>query len=379
MGITATPLVRAGAVSPPPELPAHGPILFPLAGDEAEVAAARRDGLTVTVEPPLEVERRDLAVREHAAGRSAVDAIRVDPTLLPWMRLATWADAAIPERLLRRARLRLRAGHASVSYWLGARDEATPEEWRWLTSSYCALLYHRLAGELREGQERVDVSPTTFRRHLRALRALGFRFPTFDELVGFHLHRTPLPPRSVVVTVDDGTADVVTPLLESASFRPQLFVVTQAGGAASWLGRAPLATEEDLRALTAAGVVVGAHSRTHADLAAPDVNLAAEVQGSVGDIRAAVGAHSVPFAYPNGRFDERSVVAVELAGCPYAFGTLPGANGVGVDRYALRRVSAKEWDSAVSIAWKAATGRPVPAMWEAWLVRRYALARRLRS
>ncbi len=41
--------------------------------------------------------------------------------------------------------------------------------------SYVVLVYHRFAGELKPGQERIDISPRRFARQLRALRLVGFR------------------------------------------------------------------------------------------------------------------------------------------------------------------------------------------------------------
>jgi hypothetical protein len=65
---------------------------------------------------------------------------------------------------------------ADAAFWAGARAAATGEEWARLTaSSYVVLTYHRLAGDRTPGQERLDVDPAMFRRHLRWLRRLGFR------------------------------------------------------------------------------------------------------------------------------------------------------------------------------------------------------------
>src|SRR5205807_141343 len=105
-----------------------------------------------------------------------------------------------------------------------------------------ALLYHRLAGDGKRGQERLDVPPATFRHHVRVLRAL--RFTPLDEhrLRGFHERGDALPPRSVVVTVDDGFRDCVVPLARATQVKPLLFVPTAAvGSPAQWLGGEPVA------------------------------------------------------------------------------------------------------------------------------------------
>ena len=50
------------------------------------------------------------------------------------------------------------------------------------------LLYHRLAGELKPGQERLDVPPAQFARQLRLLRRAGLHPVSLDEVVAFHHH-----------------------------------------------------------------------------------------------------------------------------------------------------------------------------------------------
>src|SRR5919204_322366 len=109
----------------------------------------------------------------------------------------------------------------------------------------------RLAGDGKVGQERLDVPPAQFARQLRLLRLLRFRPVPPGELAAFHAgERTDLPPRSYVVTVDDGFRDCVEPLLRHADVRPQLFVPThEVGGRSWWAGDEPLASWEDLERL----------------------------------------------------------------------------------------------------------------------------------
>jgi peptidoglycan/xylan/chitin deacetylase (PgdA/CDA1 family) len=239
-------------------------------------------------------------------------------------------------------------------------------------SSYVALYYHRLAGEGKPGQERLDVPPEAFARQVRLLRLLRFRPVAPGDLAAFHAGElADLPPRSYVVTVDDGFRDCVEPLLRHAEVRPQLFVPTQeVGGRSWWAGDEPLASWEELEQLAAAGVAIGSHTRRHALL--PELEesaLADELEGSRHDLEARLP--SVPLlAYPHGRSDEASRAAAAAAGYQAAFTTDPGRNGAGTDPYRLRRIGVKAWDSRLSFLWKVATGELLPARWEAWLIRR---------
>ena len=308
-------------------------------------------------------------------GRLAVEALRADPRGLAGTEAGAWFEAGWKRRIARRLAVRLPRPlrPADTAFWAGVRAVATRTEWRRLTrSSYVALYYHRLAGDGKPGQERLDVAPERFARQLRLLRRLRFRPLAPDDLAAFHAGElAELPRRSFVVTVDDGFHDCVEPLLRHADVRPQLFVPTQeVGGRSWWAGDEPLASWEELERLAAAGVAIGSHTRRHALL--PDLEasaLADELEGSRRDLEARLP--SVPLlAYPHGRSDEAARAAALAAGYRAAFTTDPGQNGAGTDPYRLRRIGVKDWDSRLSFLWKALTGELLPARWEAWRIRR---------
>ena len=137
------------------------------------------------------------------------------------MQLGTWFDGGAGARAIRRFALARAITHtapgartggvrplralADASFWLGAREAATGPEWQRLTaSSYVALLYHRMAGEGRPGEEKLDISPGRFASQMRLLRRLRFTALTAERLLAFHGDSAEaLPARSVVMTVDD--------------------------------------------------------------------------------------------------------------------------------------------------------------------------------
>jgi peptidoglycan/xylan/chitin deacetylase (PgdA/CDA1 family) len=372
-------LGRAAAGLPP------GP-----AGAEATAVRLRQLGASLEWGASEPVAAEELAARFRAWGAGAVDVVRTDASLLPELAIGAWLDGSRRHRAVRRVAMglggvpaahsaRLRRLALEIAFWRGVAAEATTEEWRLITGGYTVLLYHRLAGELKPGQERIDVPPTRFAAQMRLVRRLGFATLSAEELVCVHAAARPPPKRAVAVTFDDAFAEIVEPLLRHAGSHPLVFVPTaDAGRAAAWLDGERVATWDALAGLARAGVGLGGHTRSHVDLTvAGDAQAEAEIRGPREDLFERTGVEPIAFAYPHGRFGSRERELVRAAGYSLAFGTQPGRNGVGSDPFALRRVSVKAWDSGLSFAWKLVTGEQPPAPWERWLLLRAAAARRL--
>jgi peptidoglycan/xylan/chitin deacetylase (PgdA/CDA1 family) len=290
-----------------------------------------------------------------------------------------WSEAPWRTRLLRRLRApaalvaplgrlspRWRELAEDLSHWAGVRARADRREWRRLTSSYSVLVYHRFAGELKPGQERIDIAPRRYYRQLRFLRLLGFRPLPLAELLAFHRgERNDLPRRRFAITVDDAMADAVEPLIRTARLSPQLFVPTaELGGSAHWIDGEPVATWEEIRALAAAGVAIGSHTRHHRRLTQlPAAEREVELLGSLAELRLNVPASAPVIAYPNGDHDDAVCAAAEAAGYEAAFTTEKGRNDAATDRFRLRRVSIHGSDGSLAVLWKVLTGEALPGWW----------------
>jgi peptidoglycan/xylan/chitin deacetylase (PgdA/CDA1 family) len=312
-------------------------------------------------------------------GRRSVEEWRGDPSLLGSAQLGGWCEAPWRTRLLRRLRLppaallplasrsrRWADLVADLAFWEGARAEARPQEWRRLTSSYSVLVYHRFAGELKPGQERIDIAPARFSRQLRALRLLGFKALPLEEILDFHRgEREELPRRRFAIAVDDAMADAVAPLRRAARHSPQLFVPTaELGGGAHWIDGEPVAGWDDVRGLARAGVAIGSHTRHHPRLTQlSPTELEAELAGSLAELRENVPGAAAVLAYPNGDHDAGVCAATEAAGYEAAFTTEKGRNGAGTDPFRLRRVSIHGADGILAVLWKATTAEGLPGFW----------------
>jgi peptidoglycan/xylan/chitin deacetylase (PgdA/CDA1 family) len=136
-----------------------------------------------------------------------------------------------------------------------------------------------------------------------------------------------LPPRTVVVTFDDGFRSVLRakPILDEVGFPATVFAVTsfvESGEPLRWPG---LERSEEslgwsqLELLREAGWEVGSHTVTHPLL--PDVG-DAELERELADSRAAIRQRldsCETLAYPYGRADERTAAAAARAGYLAAF------------------------------------------------------------
>jgi peptidoglycan/xylan/chitin deacetylase (PgdA/CDA1 family) len=116
----------------------------------------------------------------------------------------------------------------------------------------------------------------------------------------------------VLLSVDDGYADDVTeilPTLRRYHMKATFYVITGRVHEPGFVDR------RQIQALEAAGMDIGAHTRTHANLPAlPDAALHSEVAGSAEDLRHTLGHPVYWFAYPYGASDARVERAVRSAG-----------------------------------------------------------------
>jgi Polysaccharide deacetylase len=322
---------------------------------------------------------RRMLEQSRERGRRSVREWRGDCSALRATELGAWCDAPWRTRLMRRLRLpagaltplalrspRWKALATDLGFWAGARAEADSAEWRRLTSSYSVLVYHRFAGRLKPGQERIDIAPRRYFRQLRVLRLLGFRPLSLEDQLAFHRgDLNDLPRRCFAISVDDAIADSVPALTRSAHLTPQLFVPTaELGRSAHWIDGEPVAGWDDIRELAALGVRIGSHTRHHRRLTElTRVDREVELAGSLAELREKVPGAVDVLAYPNGDHDREVRAAAEDAGYRAAYTTEKGRNGAGTDPYGLRRVSVHGADGALAVLWKVATGDALPECW----------------
>lgn len=229
------------------------------------------------------------------------------------------------------------------------------------------LVYHRVrpdADDLR------SVTPERFREHLTTLKE-SWKVVSLDDVLasfepkalgysGDHLPedgRASLPKRAVLITFDDGFADLYNyalPLLQEFGFPAVVFMLARYVGR---VGRtyseanypeAPFLSASQLREMQQAGIEIGSHGLWHVPLShLPKNEAEREVRESKRILSDILGSEVRAFSYPWGRagdFSDEHVSMVEKAGYKVAFTMIHGVNAPPFQRFRMRRCHVYPWD-----------------------------------
>lgn len=179
-----------------------------------------------------------------------------------------------------------------------------------MSAAVPVFLYHSVQDDPPAWLAPFTVSPRTFVEHLDMIADRGLRVLPLRQLVAAMLGGPALPPRSAVLTFDDGYADfasTVAPLIAARGLPATLYVTTgglTAPGPPSDGGPFPsvaMLSWSQVRELDAAGVEIGGHSRTHPQLdTLPRASVRDELGGCKRELEDALGHPVVSFAYPHG-------------------------------------------------------------------------------
>ncbi|MCD6505461.1 polysaccharide deacetylase family protein [Candidatus Poribacteria bacterium] len=231
------------------------------------------------------------------------------------------------------------------------------------------LVYHRICET--EGfmwdDDLVSASPQQFERQVRYI-AERFTPITFEELGRILDGRSPMPPRPVIVTFDDGYMDnylQAFPILKrygvpATFFIPVGFIGTRK---VTWWdlkafkrknARQPREGPEfmgweEIEEMAEWGMEFGSHTVSHISLAkASDVRIKDELSASKSEMEHRLGREITAFAYPYGEWDERAVKLVREAGFRFAVTLEHGLNRLERCRanpFALKRIAVERRDS----------------------------------
>ena len=202
------------------------------------------------------------------------------------------------------------------------------------------LCYHRLG----TGGGKMNVSPARFAAQMEWLVRNDYRVIRLGQLADYLAGREALPPRSVVITFDDGyesTYRHAYPVLRRLGLPATLFVYTD------WIGAGEALSWGQLQEMASSGLVdVQAHSKSHRNLIERTAgeaderyrqNLDLEIRGPRELLEKRLPVQVQHYAYPYG--DSNDLVLDLLARQRYSLAVTvnPGGNAFFAQPLMLRR------------------------------------------
>lgn len=209
------------------------------------------------------------------------------------------------------------------------------------------LTYHRV-GVPREGRhERLTVPPARFARQLALMKLLGYRPSGLDAVSRWLREDEPPRGRPVVLTFDDGYADLYEhafPRLAEERLPAVVYLVAerQTDSWQDWGHKGPLSllSWKQIRRMAEVGITFGSHTLTHAHLTrCPRRRARAEIVDSKKVLEDALGREVRHFCYPYGEYDRAVVEMVAGAGYTTACTTRRGAVTASADPLRLPRLT----------------------------------------
>jgi peptidoglycan/xylan/chitin deacetylase (PgdA/CDA1 family) len=161
---------------------------------------------------------------------------------------------------------------------------------------------------------------------MHRLKCLGYTTLPFSELATRLTSGGHVPERTIALTFDDGYADFYVnalPVLQHHDFTATLFVTTgwldDAGAFAAGCPLDRMLTSAQVRRIADAGIEIGAHSHSHAELdQLPAAQLERELADSKALLEDVTGRAVRTLAYPYGYSNRRVRAAVAANGYRYA-------------------------------------------------------------
>ncbi len=238
------------------------------------------------------------------------------------------------------------------------------------------------------------VHPRAFAEQLGLLADDGRVIVPLRRLVEAMRGGPPLPPRSAVLTFDDGFADfhsTVAPLLAARRLPATLYVTTGAvsgpgapdreGSRASLFPPAAMLTWRQVAELDALGVEIGGHTRTHPQLdTLPRRHARDEIEGCKSRLQDTLGHPVHSFAYPHGYSSPSVRRLVSEAGWTSATAVRLAFSSGGDEPLRIARLMVRADTGRERFqSWSRGTGAPVAPFPEGTRTTAWRAYRRLRA
>ncbi|MFV0134298.1 polysaccharide deacetylase family protein [Streptomyces sp. HMX87] len=207
------------------------------------------------------------------------------------------------------------------------------------------------------------LTPREFAAHLDAIVGSGRTPVTISALADHLAGRAPLPPRPVLLTFDDGFADLPGPTAQALAERAltataYLTTGAIAPGGRSLLPPAPMMTLDRAAELERHGMEIGSHTVTHAQLDTLSARrLAEELRVSKAVLEDALGHPVRHLAYPHGYNSAKVRSMAARAGYETATAVRHALSSDRDERYRIARLIVRRSHTVTDVeAWLAGTG-----------------------
>ncbi|MCE5336688.1 MAG: polysaccharide deacetylase family protein [Desulfobacteraceae bacterium] len=234
---------------------------------------------------------------------------------------------------------------------------------RLLTDSKAAILVYHKISDLEDGIDAFwNVSPALFARHMAYLAENGFNVLSLDQLCDHIARQTTMPEKSVVLTFDDGYANVYRhayPVLREYGFPATIFLTGRYTGRNRlyWWDRQLTAEKPDMfdevrtlawseiEEMQSSGLIAfGSHSMSHDHIGKLSPRrMEYELGTSRAYLERKLKRRVRYFAYPGGireygDVSDETARVLARSGYELACTSETGRNGLRESRYALKRI-----------------------------------------
>jgi peptidoglycan/xylan/chitin deacetylase (PgdA/CDA1 family) len=203
------------------------------------------------------------------------------------------------------------------------------------------IVYHKFS---KRSTDLMTLSEGAFEEQMRFLKENGYRVVSMDAFFDFLDYRTPLPPKSVVITVDDGWRsfyDFAFPILKKYGYPATLFVYTDFIS-----GRRGTLDWGLLAEMSKAGIDIQSHTKTHRYLDRSNSQesfpeyfeaLRKEITEAADQIQRKLNKKVTYLAYPYGETNSLTIALLQKLGYRGAFTVERGSNPFFCHPYRIRR------------------------------------------
>ena len=256
-------------------------------------------------------------------------------------------------------------------------------------NSLAIFNYHRISPRIRGvPAPTLNVTPDRFRKQIAGLQRRGYIFRPLAEILRQQRLGLPMPPRTLVLTFDDGFASVYKnawPILMELQVPATILVCTAFLDSESpfpfdaWAQTfrrhvsidswRPLGCDECLEMQASGLIDFGAHTHTHQDFRSRPDDLADDLRTCQQILGEKFGQAEFSFAFPFGHYDEAMMDIVRAADLTCGLTVDDCLAADQSDPFGWGRFTAHEWDTASTLAAKREG-------WYTWLLDQYQICRR---